>query len=408
MKKNNYNDGFTKNEIKDVAWKSVDEGDSNNIGGIKFRKNTRKSKFKSFIKIIVFILIASICGGITAYFVSKKMYPKNIYKPSDKSIFEQKENINNSETKLPKNVVTKVAESVSPAVVGINRSGEDFFGQESIQGSGSGIIFKSDGYIVTNYHVIKDSKDLKVQLTDGSEPLDAKVIGYDKRSDLAVIKVNAENLPVAKFGDSSKIKVGDVAIAIGNPLGEKFAGTVTAGIISAVDRNIKIPDPDTREITTYKVLQTDAAINPGNSGGALCNEAGEVIGINSLKLGGQNNVEGMGFAISINEATKVIDSIMKYGHVSNPYLGIYGRTVISENKKVKGVYVQEIVKGTGAEKAGIRPTDIIVELDNKTVTKFEDLSDIIDKHKVGDTISCKILRNGKILELKVQLSEMKN
>lgn len=396
---------FNKNEIKDVDWKNV----NNTEGEIKFRKNRRKNKASIFIKGMFFVLIASASGGITAEYIVTNKYPPNAYVPNSKSIFEQKKNINDNIKELPKNIVTKVAESVGPSVVGINNSGEDFFGRENLQGSGSGIIFKADGYIVTNYHVIKDASSIGVQLVNGSSPLTAKIIGYDKRSDLAVVKVNAQNLPVAKFGDSSKMKVGDIAIAIGNPLGEQFAGTVTAGIISAVNRKIKISDPDTSEITTYKVLQTDAAINPGNSGGALCNEAKEVIGINSLKFGGtKNNIEGMGFAISINGAMKVIDSIMKYGHVSTPYIGIYGRTVVSEDKKVKGVYIQEVIKGTGAEKAGIKPTDIILELDNTPISKFENLSDVVDKHKVGDIISCKIWRNGKIIEFEIALSEMKN
>ncbi len=181
------------------------------------------------------------------------------------------------------------------------------------------------------------------------------------------------------------------------PLGEEFAGTVTAGIVSATNRKIQYAG------AVYKLIQTDAAINPGNSGGALCNDAGEIIGINSLK----EKAEGIGFAISINEAKDIIKSLMDYGKVSRPYLGVAGKTISSEQTGVSGAYVAEVVQGSGAAAAGIKPTDIIVELDGKKVTKFEDLADILDTHKVGDTVKAKILRNSKYKEINIILSEMK-
>jgi serine protease Do len=296
------------------------------------------------------------------------------------------------------NSINKVAEAVGPAIVGISNKSQGEFGLED--SSGSGVIFNSNGYIVTNYHVIENSNNVTVKLSSG-KILTASIVGTDERSDLAVIKIAAKNLPVAKFGDSSKVRVGDVAIAIGNPLGEEFAGSVTAGIISALNRKIQYGG------SVYKVLQTDAAINPGNSGGALCNELGEVIGINSLKIGESQNVEGMGFAISINEAKDIINSLMNYGKVSRPSLGIYGQYVISKEKNIEGVYVEEVISGSGAAAAGVRPTDIIVGLDKRKVTKFEDLSDILDKHKIGDVIECEIWRSGKIIKTNITLSEMK-
>lgn len=237
----------------------------------------------------------------------------------------------NKNEQLPKNSITKVAESVGPAVVGISNKTEGYFGQED-QGSGSGIIFDPNGYIVTNNHVIDGAQKITIKLSTG-KVLNASLVGTDRRSDLAVIKVDAKNLPVAKFGDSSKVKVGDVAIAIGNPLGEEFAGTVTAGIVSATNRKIQYAG------AVYKLIQTDAAINPGNSGGALCNDAGEIIGINSLK----EKAEGIGFAISINEAKDIIKSLMDYGKVSRPYLGVAGKTISSEQTGVSGAYVAEVV-----------------------------------------------------------------
>src|SRR3712207_3173415 len=278
------------NEIRDVKWESITPKE----GNINFRKNKIRNRIKKVFNSIIFVVIAAISGGVAATYITNKNV-KNINTGySGKNIVSQ-----DTTREIPKNAITKVAEAVGPAVVGISNKGETFWGDITTS-SGSGIIFKSDGYIVTNYHVIAGASTVTVKLASG-QVLPAKLIGDDKRSDLAVIKINANNLPTAKFGDSSKIRVGDLAIAIGNPLGEEFAGSVTSGIISAVNRTMEYKG------AVYRVLQTDAAINPGNSGGALCNENGEVIGINSLKLGPEVNAEGMGFAISIHEAKNIID-----------------------------------------------------------------------------------------------------
>lgn len=382
--------------VKDVKWKNVSDGK----GEIKFTNRRTKSKLKGLFKGVAFILIAAVSGGVSGAYIVNKKYSNKAYTPINQSLVEPKEENSKINTAdISKNAITKVAEVVSPAVVGISNKAEGFFGLQDA-GSGSGIIFDPSGYIVTNNHVIEGATKVTIKLSSG-KILNATLVGADPRSDLAVIKVDAQNLPVAKFGDSSKVKVGDIAIAIGNPLGEEFSGSVTAGIISALNRKIQYGG------AIYKVLQTDAAINPGNSGGPLCNEAGEVIGINSLKIGAEANAEGMGFAIGINEAKDIIKSLMDYGKVSRPSLGIYGQGVVSEKNNIQGVYIREVVQGSGAAAAGIKPTDIIIELDKKKVTKVEDLSDVLDKHKVGDTIQCKIWRNGKTIEVNITLSDMK-
>lgn len=382
-------------EVKDVKWKnaSIDEGK------IKFTNRRTRAKLRCFIKGITFVLIAAVSGGISGAYIVDKKYGK-IYTPSKQSLIEPKEDGTQTKvTDVSKNAITKVAETVGPTVVGISNKTEGFFGLQDV-GSGSGIIFDKNGYIVTNNHVIEGATKVTVKLSNG-KILNASVVGADTRSDLAVIKVDVQNLPIAKFGDSAKVKVGDTAIAIGNPLGEEFAGSVTSGIISALNRRIQYGG------TIYKVLQTDAAINPGNSGGPLCNEAGEVIGINSLKMGTEQNAEGMGFAISINEAKSIIKSLMDYGKVSRPFLGIYGQDVVSEKNNIQGVYVREVVSGSGAATAGVKPTDIMLELDKKKITKFEDLADILDKHKIGDTVVCKIWRSGKTIDVNITLSDVK-
>lgn len=389
-------DDNRENRIKDVKWESVDSA----TGGIKFTNSRKKTRLKSLAKGVTFILIAAVSGGISGAYISNKKYSDKTYTQINQSLIEPKNQDNQSKiANTSKNSITKVAEMVGPTVVGISNKAEGYFGLQDV-GSGSGIIFDPNGYIVTNNHVVEGASKITVKFSSG-KVLSANLVKADSRSDLAIIKVDAQNLPTAKFGDSSKVKVGDTAIAIGNPLGEEFSGSVTAGIISALNRKIQYGG------AIYKVLQTDAAISPGNSGGPLCNSAGEVIGINSLKLGADQNAEGMGFAISINEAKNIINSLMSYGKVSRPFLGIYGQSVVSQENKVEGVYVSEVVPGSGAASAGIKPTDIIVELDNKKILRFEDLSDVLDKHKIGDSIKCKVWRNGKTIEVNIVLSDVK-
>ena len=294
---------------------------------------------------------------------------------------------------------------MSPTVVGISVKVDGV--EETPEASGSGIIFKSEGFIITNYHVIENATDIKVKLSN-YKVLKAKVIGTDIISDLAVIKVDASNLPVAKLGDSSKVNVGDIAIAIGNPLGEQFSGGVTAGVISALDRKVNIVDKKTGEQTIYKVIQTDATINQGNSGGALCNINGEVIGINSLKISSSSEAYGVGFAININVAKEIISDLMTYGKVIRPAIGIYGVPAISVgNNGMEGVYVQEVVDNSGADKAGIMPTDIITQIGGVRVKNMEELSNVLDKYKVARNVHCKVQRNGKVKDVSITLSELK-
>lgn len=380
-------------KVKDVAWESVED---RQCGEIKFRK--QKSRVRGIFKLIALVVIAAISGSVSSIYIVNKRYSEII------NINEN--NLNNkntiSNTEIQSNAIGRVAEVVGPAVVGITKSTKGTLNGVN-KSTGSGIILDPNGYIVTNYHVIEGANQINVKLANSVKSLKAKFIGSDSTSDLAVIKIEAKNLPTAKFGDSSKVRVGDIAIAIGNPIGEEFAGSVTAGIISALNRKIQYGG------SVYKVLQTDAAINPGNSGGALCNAIGEVIGINSLKLGGsiQQNIEGIGFAIASNEASDIVEQIMKYGRVARPRIGIYGRDAISEkNDNIKGVYVQEVIKNSGADVAGIRPTDIIIELDGKKITSFQELLAITEKHKIGDVVKCKIWRNGNTIDVTITLSDI--
>lgn len=398
------------NEIKDVDWKEINISDNNsNLGEIKFKKSKNKFRLKSVLKFISMIAVAAVSGAVTASYIVNVKYSDSLVK-NNTPIFQNKKALssnNNSDTSVTGNSINRVAQEVGPSVVGVTNNPNGFKGEDEDE-SGSGIIFKSDGYIVTNYHVVQNGSNIIVKLPNGKNGnvFEAKLVGSDDLSDLAVIKINSHNLPTAVFGDSSKIKIGDSAIAIGNPLGQEFEGSVTSGIISAINRNINLSNDTAGEISKYKIIETDAIINQGNSGGALCNENGEVIGINSLALGTKYADSGMNVAISINEAKKIIDQIMKNGKVTRPFLGVIGGTALADkNNGVQGAYVKSVVSGSGLAKAGIKPDDIITELDGIKVTSIDDIRDIIEDKKIGDKIPCKVYRKGKYIKCEVVLSE---
>lgn len=309
---------------------------------------------------------------------------------------------------------TEIAKKVGPSVVGITSRivGQiSWFGTQSVsKGEGSGIIISSDGYIVTNNHVIENASEITVRLNTGTE-VKASVKGTDSKTDLAVIKIEPpEQLTVAELGDSTKVEVGERAIAIGNPMGLEFFGSVTQGIISAVNRTITVDDNGSR---TMNVIQTDAAINNGNSGGALVNGKGQVIGINAVKLS-STGVEGMGFAIPISEAKLVIADLLEYGYVKGrPVLGISARDVTDYMSRAqgwpKGVQVMAVSIGSGAEIAGLEQGDIITKVDGEVVETNDKLNEIKSKHVPGDVLQCEVYKysTGLTQTVSVKLSEEK-
>ena len=305
--------------------------------------------------------------------------------------------------------VVDIAKAVTPAIVGITNKAtiRNYYGQvgEATQGTGSGVIFREDGYIITNYHVVEGATSLSVSLADG-RIVDGTIVGLDETTDLAVVKIDADNLTAAVLGDSDQLEVGELAVAIGNPLGDEFARTVTDGIISGTDRTIQAED------RTYKVIQTNAAINAGNSGGALVNSKGEVIGINSVKIQ-QSGVEGMGFAIPINEVKPIIQELMDNGYVSRPYMGITGMTLTNQviqyyrlnPKSTQGVLVYSTVAGSPAQQAGIQPGDVLYKVDSTILESMEQLTEYLSDHKAGDKLTFLIDRNGQSLEVTVTLGD---
>ena len=294
-------------------------------------------------------------------------------------------------------IVTKV----SPSVVGIQSI------LSNGTATGTGIVMSSDGYIITNAHVVEGGKSLSVLLPKSyakdqntkEEDLTYKatLVGKDTQTDIAVLKIDRNDLTACEFGKSSEIKVGEVSIVIGNPLGFSLANSVTSGIISAKDRVLQIED------RTMTLLQTDASINNGNSGGPLINAYGQVIGITSAKVSNTYG-EGLGFAI--------IQSLMKDGYVKRPSLGVTGRNVSATYAEYydlpRGYMVTSVTKGSGAEKAGVKKNDIIIGINDTTITSLAELNAVKNKCKVGDTVKLTVYRDGKMVDLNVTLDEAKN
>ena len=306
------------------------------------------------------------------------------------------------------------ANKVLPSIVGITveytvNSYYGFSLPQNATASGSGVIISTDGYILTNNHVVNTSSQtsfyqvsqankITVKLYNSDETIEAKLVGTDEKTDLAVIKIDKTELPAATLGNSDEIKIGEFAMAIGNPFG--MESTVTAGIISGLNRTV------TADNVKYNVIQTDAAINSGNSGGALVNSKGEVIGINTLKLSAG---EGIGFAIPINSTREISEQLIKEGKVKRPFIGITGREIDSEVAKkynlVEGIYVLTVEEFSGAEKAGLKTSDIVTEFDGKPVKTMDELNEIKNTHNIGDVVKIKIFRNGETIEADLTLGE---
>ncbi len=313
------------------------------------------------------------------------------------------------------------ANKILPSIVGIKIeytvNTTSFFGRggtSTASASGSGIIISEDGYILTNNHVvssnssesssyyqISEATKVSVTLFNDETEYEAKIVGKDEQTDLAVIKIEKSGLTKAEFADSDDVKVGEFAMAVGNPV--NMTSTVTTGIVSAVNRTIT--DSDGK---TYKCIQTDAAINSGNSGGALVNSDGNVIGINTLKLSG-TGIEGIGFAIPINATTDVTSQLIQYSKVKRPYIGISGIDLDENYAKkynlVVGIYVKSVEDFSSAEKAGLKIGDVIIEADGKSINTMDELNSIKNSHQIGDEMKLKVNRDGSEKELTLTLGE---
>lgn len=409
---------MNENEFKNVVYESQ-SNHKNSFG---------KTIFLPFVSGVVGCsLVLGICFGVPS--MKEKILPNSdnsVSTSNTSSISSGTVNTNLVSLSNYSDTTVYAANKILPSIVGISitynvtssSSIYSMFGQRGqttsqAQASGSGIIISEDGYIVTNNHVVDSSSEsiyydiseatsVKVSLYGDDTQYDAKIVGKDSQTDLAVLKIEKTGLTPAEFADSDSVKVGEFAMAVGNPL--DLGTSITCGIVSAVNRKVQ----DTQGGTTYTCIQTDAAINSGNSGGALVNSQGQVIGINTLKVS-STGVEGIGFAIPINSTTDIIDQLITYQSVKRPYIGISGRDLDEATAKkyslVKGIYVLSVDEYSAAEKAGLKIGDVIFEFDGHSVTTMNELNEIKNTHSIGDTVKIKINRDGQEKELTLTLGE---
>lgn len=408
---------------------------------------------KSLIKVAVTALVAGLIGGGAAYgginylqsnnvATSTTSVPTGSNKSGSTSTTNVKVNVSSQATKVYKNnkaavvsVINLQKQSTSSGwsgILGGDDGSSDSDGSSSSSSSnsklqeyseGSGLIYKTSGnaaYIVTNNHVVSGSNAVRVIMSDGTK-LTAKIVGTDSVTDLAVLKINSAKVTkTASFGNSDSIEVGETALAIGSPLGSNYATTLTEGIISAKKRTVATTNTSGQQTGYATVIQTDTAINPGNSGGPLFNLAGQVVGINSMKLSSDSSgtsVEGMGFAIPSNEVVKIINELVKNGEVVRPALGVatYNLSNISQSDRKSvlklptsvesGVVIMKTYSGSPAKAAGISRYDVITELGGKKVTSLATLRTALYAHSVNDTVSVKYYHNGKLKTTNMKLTE---
>ena len=384
----------------------MNNGASNDINNSAVNKKRKKFFNAKNTIIALVIIVVFLLGSISSIgFISiiNKTSPTNILTSSTQNEEPQKLGASagggSATLESFDEAISQLAQKVMPSIVNIRVKvmQEDFFGdQQEQEGVGSGIIYSSDGYIITNNHVAGNAKEMFVTLSDGTE-YPAKLIGADKNTDIAVIKIEAQNLKPAIFASIENVKVGEIAIALGSPFG--LQKSVTMGVISALGREIAV-SADTMPMVD--LIQTDATINPGNSGGPLVNSEGQVIGINTMIYSTSGSSAGVGFSIPTDTATNIASQIIKYGKARLPVMGI---EMGDNTTDTKGVFVKTVTSGYPAEKAGIKSGDIITELNGKKVESQYELFAQILRQNVGDSLAVKVYRQGSYLTFNVELIE---
>jgi S1-C subfamily serine protease len=377
------------------------------------------SKLKLFIVNITLLGLLSACGGAalanTATPLTNVASAAPVAQTSPAPI---------TSTGNFQDAIRQVAEKVKPAVVQVTNEQANPFtqsgssSQEVPVGVGSGIIYDNQGHILTNAHVVDGAQSLLVSLPDGRS-FQAKLIGSDTRTDLAVIQISGSNLPVAQLGDSSQLQVGDWVVAIGNALALPGGPTVTAGVVSALGRTIQEPSNSQGSAAgpfLFDLIQTDAPINPGNSGGPLVNLNGQVVGINTLAAGtaGASGVqaEGIGFAISISTAKPIADQLVATGKVIHPYMGIgyvpLNPAIAAQigTNVTQGAVIMQVAPGSPAADAGLQTQDVITEINGTPLTGESTLAQIVQSHKPGDTLDLTVVRGSQTLQVKITLGTM--
>lgn len=391
-------------------------GENDFVQKFNYSKNSNR---KQIATTVVASFVSAVVGGACALgvYVGLNKEPAKALETSKTntgSIVETS-NPNLSQVSLTNYSDTAIyaAQKALPSMVSISVEYDvNYMGmKKAVAGSGSGVILSEDGYILTNNHVISsadsssfyqvsDAKSIKVKIYGDDTEYSAEIIGTDSQTDLAVLKIDKTGLTAAEFGDSSSVQIGEFVLAIGNPYNLDYS--VTAGIISALNREMTV------ENTTYNVIQADCAINSGNSGGALVNSKGEVIGITTLKLAG-DGIEGVSFAIPVNETVPIYKELIEKGKISRPFVGISGidldEATAIRNGLTKGIYVDSVVSGSGAEDAGIMAGDVIVSFDGKDVSTMDESNAIKNTKNIGDKIEIKLYRKSELKTFTITLKE---
>lgn len=375
------------------------------------------SKYKIVMKKgLLIVALAAVAGGLTAWIVAKSAMPETAGTITQVVGDSQYRTVNLSLDNYPD--FTYAAESAIDAVVYVKVVSREmsrqapsifdfFFGyggtpqERERVGSGSGVIIREDGYIVTNNHVIEGATDIEVTLTN-NKTFKAELIGTDPATDVALIKVDAQGLPVIPFGDSDKLRLGEWVLAIGSPY--NLRSTVTAGIVSAKGRSI--PD-SSREFKIESFIQTDAAVNPGNSGGALVDKAGNLVGINTAIVSQTGAYAGYSFAVPVNIVKRIVDDLMDFGSVRRAVLGVVMSPITQEIadklklSSLNGVYIVEVSPGSAAEQAGVKKEDVLVKIDSVQVTNASSVQEMVSGFYPGDKATLTVIRSGKEKELEV-------
>ena len=391
-------------------------GENDFVQKFNYSKNSNR---KQIATTVVASFVSAVVGGACALgvYVGLNKEPAKALETSKTntgSIVETS-NPNLSQVSLTNYSDTAIyaAQKALPSMVSISVEYDvNYMGMKKpVAGSGSGVILSEDGYILTNNHVISsadsssfyqvsDAKSIKVKIYGDDTEYSAEIIGTDSQTDLAVLKIDKTGLTPAELGDSSSVQIGEFVLAIGNPYNLDYS--VTAGIISALNREMTV------ENTTYNVIQADCAINSGNSGGALVNSKGEVIGITTLKLAG-DGIEGVSFAIPVNETVPIYKELIEKGKISRPFVGISGidldEATAIRNGLTKGIHVDSVVSGSGAEDAGIMAGDVIVSFDGKDVSTMDELNAIKNTKNIGDKIEIKLYRKSELKTFTITLKE---
>lgn len=378
----------------------------------KFQGYNRPPRKRGIFSYFLVAIIAGILGGIVSVYIAPNyLYGKLI--PTPEVFIRESPSTLTPITIDPQDdisITAAVAKKAVSSVVGITsvQMEREFFWTRPVEGVGSGVVVNSNGYILTNSHVIGNGQAEEINvLFENGHSLEGQVLWFDQVLDLAVVKVNATNLDSAELGNSDLLEVGEPAIAIGNPLGLDFQRSVTSGVISGLHRSIQIDQYNVIE----DLIQTDASINPGNSGGPLLNSQGQVIGINTAKI---QTGEGLGFSIPINIASPIIEEVIEEGGFNNVYIGftgseleVYERQFAVDLPSDSGVVVIEVVPGSPAAKAGIKPLDVITNIDDQPIETMVNLRKLLYNYRVGDKAVLTINRNGKVSNLNITFTDFK-